>query len=150
MGRPITHGMYGTRTNRSWEAMKRRCLNPKANNYSDYGGRGISIPDKWLKFEGFYEDMGERPEGMSLERINNSVGYSKDNCRWATQKEQNNNKRPERLATNNTSGYKGVSYDKRSGSWVSYSNVGGKKINLYRGPSLEEAALAHKEWEQAA
>lgn len=70
------------------------CLNPASSQYKNYGKRGISICEKWKKFEGFFEDMGERPEGgYTLERKDNALGYFKDNCKWATQKEQALNRR---------------------------------------------------------
>jgi hypothetical protein len=77
----------------SWIAMKQRCLYEKAESYSNYGGRGIRICNEWLKFEAFLRDMGERPEGKTLERDNSDRDYCKDNCRWATPVEQSNNTR---------------------------------------------------------
>lgn len=89
-----THGYNGTRTYKSYHAMKERCLNTNHQAYEFYGGRGITICNRWLlSFENFIEDMGERPEGRTLDRINNNEGYSKMNCRWATKSEQNKNKR---------------------------------------------------------
>lgn len=76
-----------------WEAMISRCCNKKDKRYKDYGARGITVSDDWMKFENFLIDMGDRPKGMSLDRMNNNSGYSKNNCRWATFSEQQNNRR---------------------------------------------------------
>lgn len=80
-------------TYRSWHAMISRCTNPKKDNYKDYGGRGIVVCKKWLKFENFLKDMGERPIGKTLDRIDNDGNYCKSNCKWSTPKEQANNRR---------------------------------------------------------
>ena len=77
-----------------WNSMKDRCLNSKHYAFKDYGGRGITVSEEWLNIDNFLKDMGERPKGLSLDRINNDMGYSKENCRWATWKEQSSNKRP--------------------------------------------------------
>ena len=73
--------------------MKNRCLNQRAERYDRYGGRGILVCDEWLSFDGFLTDMGERPEERTLDRIDNDGSYTKDNCRWATAKEQRANRR---------------------------------------------------------
>ena len=82
------HGMIDTPTYRSWQSMNKRCNNSNDPMYYLYGGSGIAVSDEWSSFERFYADMGERPEGSSLDRIDGSKGYSSDNCRWATPREQ--------------------------------------------------------------
>ena len=76
-----------------WNQMKQRCFNKNDKGFKNYGGRGITVCKRWLKFENFYKDMGERPTELSLDRINNDKGYSPHNCKWSTRTEQNNNKR---------------------------------------------------------
>lgn len=100
-GRNRPHGMYGTRTYKSWQSMKQRCLNPKTKYFEHYGGRGIQICPKWLSFKGFYADMGERPEGKTLDRIDVDGNYELANCRWATYKEQQHNTRWHKEAHDN-------------------------------------------------
>jgi hypothetical protein len=95
--RSTKHGHKGdekqTRTYTTWAGMKNRCLNIKYHGYKDYGGRGITICEQWEIFENFLLDMGCRPKGMTLDRIDNTAGYSKDNCRWASLADQMNNTR---------------------------------------------------------
>jgi hypothetical protein len=96
-----THGM--TRINgkhsptfESWHAMLQRCTNPKINRFMHYGGRGITVCDRWHQFENFFADMGERPPGLTLDRIDNDGNYEPSNCRWATVSEQNSNQQRHR------------------------------------------------------
>lgn len=83
-------------TRRIWRGMKKRCLNPKDKRWNSYGGRGIGIDPRWLDFEEFLKDMGLRPPGMQIERIDNGKGYCRKNCRWATRLDQQNNMRSNR------------------------------------------------------
>jgi hypothetical protein len=96
------HKMCDTRIYSIWVHLKERCISKKSDNFKNYGGRGITICDKWLDFEGFYEDMGRSYEehikifgenNTSIDRIDNNKSYMKDNCKWSTLIEQSNNKR---------------------------------------------------------
>jgi hypothetical protein len=91
----VTHGMKKTAEYNTWRAMRSRCNNPNRPEYKNYGGRGISVCSEWNEsFERFFSDMGKKPSANhSLERINNDLGYFKENCKWATAKEQANNRR---------------------------------------------------------
>lgn len=83
------HGYYGTRTYVSWGSMIQRCTNPNNTGFEKYGAKGISVCERWMNFENFLADMGERPEDTSLDRYPNCRGnYEKSNCRWATRSEQ--------------------------------------------------------------
>ena len=94
--RSYKHGACGSKIYDIWAAMIARCYNPNNARYSDYGGRGITVSDSWKMFENFYSDMGDRPDGLSLDRLDNSKGYSRENCAWAPIYLQNTNKRNNR------------------------------------------------------
>ena len=79
--------------------MIQRCTNPNHNRHQDYGGRGITVCPEWFNFQAFYRDMGDRPAGTSLDKIDNNGNYEPDNCRWATRKEQSRNRRDSRFVT---------------------------------------------------
>jgi hypothetical protein len=117
--------------------MLNRCRNVKTKDYSTYGGRGIKVCPEWYKFENFYADMGDKPDGMSLDRIDNDGNYEPSNCRWATpyQQQRNQGKR-----TAGTSKYVGVCWNKRVGKWGAYMNRKGNRIHI--GYFVCEAAAA--------
>lgn len=87
------HGKTRSGAWKSWAAMRRRCDNPKNKDFKHYGGRGIKVCERWRDFENFYADMGDRPEGMTIERDRVNEDYEPGNCRWATQREQCLNRR---------------------------------------------------------
>ncbi len=92
----------GSRTYHAWRSMRDRCHNPKNHAFDNYGGRGIEVCQQWRDdFDKFFADMGEAPDGRSLDRIDNDLGYFPENCRWATLKEQLNNQRRNHRITHN-------------------------------------------------
>ena len=129
-----THGLSQTYTYSSWQHMINRCYNPDNTNYPHYGGRGITVCEEWREYLNFLRDMGERPEGLSIDRIDNDKGYSKENCRWATQQQQRSNTRMSRKYT-----YKGEYITLKAISdqtKVPYETL---RHRLLKGLSIEEA-----------
>lgn len=128
----------------TWYNMKKRCMDPLHDRYCDCGGKGITFDPSWSEYKNFLADMGERPPGLTLDRLDNTKGYFKANCRWATTEVQAHNKR---LRKDNSCGVKGVAPGKK-GSWRAYGTVKRLTQTLYHGPSFEEAVKARKKWEE--
>ena len=94
-----THGLSKTRTYAIWCGIKERCGNPRKNAYKNYGGRGISVCERWRSFENFFADMGPCPKGLTLERIDNNGNYELKNCQWASRAVQARNNRRNVIVT---------------------------------------------------
>ena len=142
-----THGLGYTRLYRIWTNMKDRVFNTKNKRYSDYGGRGITICDDWLDVQNFYNwamsNGYEENKGLSIDRIDNNGNYCPENCRWTTQTIQTRN---QRIKKNNTSGYKGVSYNKDKNINTAQICVNYKKIHLGQFSTVVEGAVAYNNY----
>lgn len=129
---------------RTWADVKTRTSNPNDKQYQDYGGRGIKMCERWqglYGFDNFVEDMGERPENHSLDRIDNDGDYCKENCRWATRHQQCANRRDNNETV-------GVCWHKQRTKWLAQIMVRGKQKSLGRFTSYEEAVAARKAAEE--
>lgn len=97
----LTHGMSNSPTWKVWVKMRERCLDSRCAEFPHYGGRGILVCERWVKFENFLADMGEKPEGLSIDRIQNNGNYEPGNCQWATDLDQMRNTRRNKFFTYN-------------------------------------------------
>ena len=140
-----THGLTTHRLYNTWNNIINRCNNQKSKDYKNYGGRGIKVCDRWLNVENFINDMfPSYKNGLSIDRENNDLGYSKDNCRWATKEVQHRNTR--KIRKSNTSGYRGVSFYKSNNKWAVRINVNKKDIHLGYYDNPINGALAYDKY----
>lgn len=137
-----THGYSGTPTYSSWQQMRDRCTNPNSTGYENYGGRGIIYDPRWEQFENFLEDMGERPEDTTLDKIDNNGNYCKENCRWADKTTQTFNRRKREGCS---SSYVGVYFNIEKTKWHARLNFYREKIDLGYFTTEVEAAKAYDE-----
>ena len=144
-GGKITHGKTNTPIYNIWKGMLQRCYYKKHKHYKDYGGRGIQVDSKWKNsFEAFFTDMGDRPEGLTIDRINVNGNYCKANCRWATRTQQARN---QRVRKNNKTGHRGVNWMKEYHRYQVRINANGKEIHLGYFTNLQDAAEARRQGE---
>ena len=140
-----THGKTSSKEYYTWCAMKQRCLNPNTEYYYMYGGKGITVCDEWINsFEQFYADMGDAPgPDYSIDRIDNNLGYSKDNCHWVKD-ETGIQQINQGIKKSNKSGVTGVNWHKASNKWQARITVQGKRLSLGVFDTKEEAVKIRK------
>jgi len=141
----IIHGLRHHRLYRTWADMIRRCNNKNSKSYKDYGARGITVCERWHNVANFIEDMYPTyQEGLSIDRVNNDKGYFLDNCRWVTQSIQSRNTR--KIWSHNTSGYRGVHFNKSNNKWISKISINNRTIYLGCFIDKMEAAKAYDKY----
>lgn len=133
-----THGLAGTPVYTCWQGMVRRCTSHTHKHFAYYGGRGITVCDRWMRVENFVDDMGLPPHKATLDRIDPNGNYEPANCRWATRQEQARNTRVHR---NNKAGVKGVHWVPRCGLWYSQIMAAGTRHGGYSTTLLDAVAL---------
>lgn len=136
-----THGLANTATYRSWAMMIQRGTNHNLPNSEDYVDRGITVCRRWLSFENFYADMGDRPPGTSIDRIDVDGIYEPSNCRWADDFTQARNKR---VVKNSKFGINGVTFHLKHGKYQATIGAGGKQFYLGLFDDFFEACCARK------
>lgn len=143
--RNTKHGQHGSIEYKTWQGMIDRCTNPNATSYSNYGGRGITVCDRWRDFRSFLADMGSRgSKKLTIERIDNNKGYEPKNCYWASRTAQRRNSR---LDKRNRTGFRGVFWHKQIKKYWAYIGVDRKLITLGFFIKLQEAVEARKKGE---
>lgn len=147
-----THRMTGTPLFNVWRGMLTRCTNPRRAGYKNYGGRGIAVCDRWLKFENFHTDMSAtyRP-GLLIERKDNDLGYSPDNCEWAPRIAQNRNRRDARVwafksepISTSSTGIRGAYWSKQRNKWFAQIMINRRQVNLGFFDTKEAAGEAYR------
>ena len=144
-GQP-THGLTYNKFYDTWRNMKNRCTNPSDIGYKNYGERGITVCAEWLDVSNFVawaEVTHPNIEGYSLDRIDNNKGYSPDNCTWSSRTMQNINRR---MQVTNTSGYNGISWNKKNSNWRAVIGIATKKVYIGSFPTVQEAVLARNNY----
>ena len=140
-----THGLRNHKLYGTWRRMIQRCTNKAHKMYYYYGGRGIFVSKEWMDIKNFIRDMAKSyQDGLTLDRIDNNQGYSKENCKWSTKETQARNSRV--LRKTNTSGYRGVSWHKNIKKWTAQINVNKKLKHLGTYSNKIEAAIAYNNY----